>query len=768
MMNAATKKFVCIFLFTALLLGILPNQTVAAFTDITDTQTQTAAAVLAGMDITTGTTSTSFSPNTQLTRAQFCAFVIRMTGQENLVATAARKNLFSDVPSGSWYAGYVNLAYENGLINGYGNGTFGPEDCVTYGQAATILLRVLGYSSAEVGSVWPSDYTTFLSSLGIGQGLSLSDSQNLTRRQAAILLYHTLETSVKGNSQLYYETLSQVSDTKSVIILDTETQNGYTEVYSLTDGTYQSYPQANSLSADFTHSIGTLLLNSAGKITGYLPDTQASTTVTLKEVKSSGLTDTSGTFYQIPSSAVLLYQNETYSYGTGGYLHAGENLGAQVTLYYDDDVITYLTLATADSTQADTVAVATTASAETELAQKLGISGTSYTITKNAAAATSQDLGLYDVGYYDATSQTLRVSDYKVTGYLQVASPTIANAQTVTIAGGTFSVLECAWESLETFQLGDRVTVLLTDDCQVAAAYPASTLTADMVGILSSDGRSVTLSGSGITLSASELSYKDQDLGALVTVTTPDASSLRCTAVSSSAASVDFTQGTVGNLSLASNCLYYEWTGAGPVYDLAGNPSQSSSSTDDLIWTDRLSASQVSYYHVNENGLVDILLLKDVTGNCYQYGAVTAYSGTDGINLGGNNNLTSYNNAVALTNSGGTTVKYLCALSTDAYCGLVVKTYSSAYQQVCAVAALTKLSSVGADAVHLTGDSWYLSTETLELPISQNVEVYLKTADTWLSGESGFLHVMSTDQPLTVYYDRTPDTGAQVRILVVG
>ena len=105
MMNAATKKFVCIFLFTALLLGILPNQTVAAFTDITDTQTQTAAAVLAGMDITTGTTSTSFSPNTQLTRAQFCAFVIRMTGQENLVATAARKNLFSDVPSGSWSSG---------------------------------------------------------------------------------------------------------------------------------------------------------------------------------------------------------------------------------------------------------------------------------------------------------------------------------------------------------------------------------------------------------------------------------------------------------------------------------------------------------------------------------------------------------------------------------------------------------------------------------------------------------------------------------------
>ena len=55
----------------------------------------------------------------------------------------------------------MNVAYSEGLVNGYGNGTFGPEDPVTYGQAATLLLRMLGYTSAEVGSLWPLDYTDF-------------------------------------------------------------------------------------------------------------------------------------------------------------------------------------------------------------------------------------------------------------------------------------------------------------------------------------------------------------------------------------------------------------------------------------------------------------------------------------------------------------------------------------------------------------------------------------------------------------------------------
>ena len=110
-----------------------------------------------------------------------CAMAVNALGLSDQVAAAGRRTLFSDVAPSAWYNGYVNAAYGEGLVNGYGNGTFGPDDPVTYGQVATILLRMLGYTSAEVGSLWPLDYTDFCDELGLSQGLTLSPNGSLTR-----------------------------------------------------------------------------------------------------------------------------------------------------------------------------------------------------------------------------------------------------------------------------------------------------------------------------------------------------------------------------------------------------------------------------------------------------------------------------------------------------------------------------------------------------------------------------------------------------------
>lgn len=52
----------------------------------------------------------------------------------------------------------MNLAQSEGLISGYGNGRFGPDDPVTIGQAVTIVLRLMGYGEEDVGPFWPQDY----------------------------------------------------------------------------------------------------------------------------------------------------------------------------------------------------------------------------------------------------------------------------------------------------------------------------------------------------------------------------------------------------------------------------------------------------------------------------------------------------------------------------------------------------------------------------------------------------------------------------------
>ena len=183
-------------------------------------------------------------------------------------------------------------------------------------------------------------------------------------------------------------------------------------------------------------------------------------------------------------------------------------------------------------------------------------------------------------------------------------------------------------------------------------------------------------------------------------------------------------------------------------------------------WTDTLPSSCVSYAHTNSAGQVDILLLNDVTGNSYQYGKLTLYTGQEGIDLsGGVGGMNAYNTAGTLTNSDGTTSKYLCTIASGGgYAGAALGRYSSAYGRVTRV---QTLSRVGADAddFYLSGGDWYAGIGGTEYRVSDAVQIHLSDSDLWLSGEEGLASVLADGYDLTLYYDRTADTGGQVRIV---
>ena len=134
------RRLFSLLLCLALCLAYLPASVGAAFADIDDAEVAVAAAALQGMGVVSGTTSSTFEPDSTLTRAQVCAMAVNAAGLSSQVSTYARRTLFSDVPASSWYNGYVNLAYSEGLVNGNGDGTFSPDRSVTYGELATILL----------------------------------------------------------------------------------------------------------------------------------------------------------------------------------------------------------------------------------------------------------------------------------------------------------------------------------------------------------------------------------------------------------------------------------------------------------------------------------------------------------------------------------------------------------------------------------------------------------------------------------------------------
>ena len=57
--------------------------------------------------------------------------------------------MYADVPAGSENAGYINLVSSEGVLTGNGDGTFSPDDGITYASAVTAAIRMLGYTSAE-------------------------------------------------------------------------------------------------------------------------------------------------------------------------------------------------------------------------------------------------------------------------------------------------------------------------------------------------------------------------------------------------------------------------------------------------------------------------------------------------------------------------------------------------------------------------------------------------------------------------------------------
>ena len=86
--------------------------------------------------ITTGTTTSTFSPDVTCTRAQAVTFLARA-----LKAKAASAAEFSDVPTGSYFADAVAWAAANGVTEGIGGGLFGSDNDCTRGQIVTFLWR---------------------------------------------------------------------------------------------------------------------------------------------------------------------------------------------------------------------------------------------------------------------------------------------------------------------------------------------------------------------------------------------------------------------------------------------------------------------------------------------------------------------------------------------------------------------------------------------------------------------------------------------------
>ena len=138
------KKTLAVVLAFAMVLSM--GFSAFAYTDVTaGTKVAEAVGVLSNLGIFTGFEDGTFKPEDTVTRAQMAAIICRTLGYEDQAQSSAGSTIFNDVPASHWASGYVNVAQSLQIVNGYGDGNFGPEDQVTYEQAVKMIVGALGY-----------------------------------------------------------------------------------------------------------------------------------------------------------------------------------------------------------------------------------------------------------------------------------------------------------------------------------------------------------------------------------------------------------------------------------------------------------------------------------------------------------------------------------------------------------------------------------------------------------------------------------------------
>ncbi len=116
-----------------------PKSTVSPFTDVTDPNAYYYKAVLWAVEegITTGTSATTFSPNAVCTRAQAVTFLWRAAEKPEAAVDAP----FTDVKDSDQFAGAVAWAYQEGIAQGKPGAAFAPSSSCSRATIVTFLYR---------------------------------------------------------------------------------------------------------------------------------------------------------------------------------------------------------------------------------------------------------------------------------------------------------------------------------------------------------------------------------------------------------------------------------------------------------------------------------------------------------------------------------------------------------------------------------------------------------------------------------------------------
>ncbi len=181
-----------------------------SFSDIKNHWSKDSIEFLAARGIINGKGAGIFDPNANVTRAEFVTLLYKLAGATATVVNSAG---FADVQSDAWYADAVNWAVTRGIVSGFGNGRFGPNEQITREQMAVMTDNFIKAMKADLDllndnrsftdqnqiSSWAATAVSRMQQFGIINGRpdgSFAPQGTASRAEAAAVLRGYIDTSL--------------------------------------------------------------------------------------------------------------------------------------------------------------------------------------------------------------------------------------------------------------------------------------------------------------------------------------------------------------------------------------------------------------------------------------------------------------------------------------------------------------------------------------------------------------------------------------------
>lgn len=181
------------FLCVILAVLLCASAVVYAFSDIdeNDKKLNEAVELMTKFGILNGYEDGTFRPNNEITRAEFSKVIIETIMTDEKVSGDEAK--FIDVKENHWAKDYIYLSRKLGIVNGMTIDTFAPENNITYEQAVKMIVAALGYDKqASENGGWPTGYLAVAKDLDITKGISFNPTANATRGDVVLMLNNAL------------------------------------------------------------------------------------------------------------------------------------------------------------------------------------------------------------------------------------------------------------------------------------------------------------------------------------------------------------------------------------------------------------------------------------------------------------------------------------------------------------------------------------------------------------------------------------------------